>query len=84
MSGLENGEESDRLILPSCGTYTHWKGGRYHLLSFRHDSTNDHGDRSFAIYYSIEKQALRVRDLGEFLEPVKWPDGQVRPRFSRD
>lgn len=65
------------------GLYRHHGGGLYAVLGVVRDSTNgaDEG-RRLVLYFSLEKQALHVREIGQFSESVKWPDGQMRPRFD--
>lgn len=65
------------------GIYKHHKGGLYAVLGLARLSTNGpHDGEKVVIYYSLDKQQLCVREIGQFNEPVEWPDGKVRSRFA--
>ena len=42
-----------------------------------------HGTK-VVVYVSHQTGGVFVRDKAEFEEPIKWPDGVVRPRFAFD
>ena len=66
--------------------HQHHKGAFYFLVDIVDDSTDDvrgkPWDRRFAIYYSLEKKKLCVREHHQFRELIQWPDGATRPRFT--
>jgi hypothetical protein len=66
--------------------YEHYKGGRYTVLLLVQDSTNarvkDTEKDDMVVYVSLTKGRVWCRELSEFIEPIEWPDGQTRPRFS--
>lgn len=63
------------------GIYKHYKGGIYAVLGICSDSTNGRDDAKMVLYYSLEKHQIHVREIAEFHEIVKWPDGKLRARF---
>lgn len=69
--------------LPSLppGHYVHKGGGHYTVLGLVRNSTNKDDNRPMVHYVSWTKGTPCVRDYEEFVEPVEWPDGVVRPRF---
>jgi hypothetical protein len=67
--------------------YRHHRGGLYLvLLRGVHDSTNDRTHEPSVVYVSLDegphRGQLNVRHEREFFEPVTWPDGKLRPRFT--
>lgn len=70
------------------GLYIHHDtGNRYVVLSCDgQDSNNDRRQDPTVEYMSIEpgprQGKKRYRRVSEFHESVKWPDGQMRPRFT--
>ncbi len=71
-------------------TYRHYKGGTYTLTGVAHESTNARKPAEgkpptlVAQYVGHQSQRAHVRDLEEFVEPVEWPDGVIRPRFTEE
>lgn len=63
------------------GLYDHYKGGKYRVLFVAEDSTNDRDGNQVVVYESLTYHVMKCRDLTEFVEPVEWPDGTMRPRF---
>lgn len=63
------------------GLYRHYKGGLYAVLGIATDSTNGRNDARMVLYWSLAKQKLLVREISQFNERVKWPDGVERERF---
>lgn len=62
--------------------YLHHKGGRYLVLCVADESTNIRkAEGSVVVYVSLTHGRIKVRDVLEFLELVRWPDGEMRPRF---
>ncbi len=61
--------------------YEHHKGGKYLVLFVADESTNARKGNSVVVYVSLTYGKVKVRDLNEFCEEVKWPDGEMRPRF---
>ncbi|MBX9765274.1 DUF1653 domain-containing protein [Patescibacteria group bacterium] len=61
--------------------YLHFKGGRYFVVGVAHDATNAEEDKEVVVYRSMTDGALYVRAVSEFLELVRWENGQMRPRF---
>ncbi len=61
--------------------YNHHGGGKYLVLFVADESTNARKGAKVVVYVSLTYGVVRCRDLEEFLEPVTWPDGIVRPRF---
>ena len=62
------------------GLYRHWKGALYSVVSC--------GRASWApgltiVSYLDAHGELWHRPLAEWQEPVRWPDGVMRPRFVR-
>jgi hypothetical protein len=65
------------------GVYSHHRGGHYSVLFLATDSTNSRAGKPVVVYVSMTTGERKVRELIEFLEPVQWPDGTIRPRFRR-
>lgn len=66
------------------GIYRHYKGDLYFVTGFAIDATNESADETpFVMVVYQRDYALFVRDEDEFVEVVKWPDGEMRPRFVR-
>ena len=63
------------------GVYKHYKGVLYRVLMVGLESTNGRTRDRLVIYISDAQHNVCVRKESEFLEPIKWPDGVVRPRF---
>ncbi len=61
--------------------YEHFKGGRYLVLFIAEESTNNRKGGKVVVYVSLTYGVVKARDVSEFLEPVTWPDGVLRPRF---
>lgn len=61
--------------------YIHHGGGRYLVLSVADDSTNSRPGNKLVVYVSLTYGKIKCRDLTEFFEIIKWPDGQERTRF---
>lgn len=64
------------------GVYAHYKGGRYRVLFVAKESTNAREGGRTVVYVSLSNGNIFTRDIGEFAEPIQWPDGTMRPRFS--
>lgn len=65
--------------LATLKSYRHYKGGTYTLLHVARSS--EKRDDFFAVYVSHQTQVIWVRPLEMFREPMRWPDGAIRPRF---
>lgn len=63
------------------GHYVHKGGGHYTVTHVIRNSTNAAEGRPMVCYHSWTKGTPCGRDYEEFVEPVEWPDGVVRPRF---
>lgn len=63
------------------GIYRHHKGGVYAVLSICTNTTNGQGDAKMVFYCSLTTHQLFVREISQFHEDVKWPDGKMRARF---
>jgi hypothetical protein len=61
-------------------SYRHYKGGTYTLLWLARLSEDR--EQRVVVYVSHETSAIWVRPLEMFIEPVQWPDGLMRPRFT--
>ncbi len=61
-------------------SYRHYKGGTYTLLAVAENSENR--SELMAVYVSHARQKVLVRPWLMFNEPVVWPDGVLRPRFT--
>jgi len=61
--------------------YDHHGGGRYTVLFVADESTNDRVGGKVVVYVSHKYGLIKCRDLTEFTEEIKWPDGVVRKRF---
>jgi hypothetical protein len=71
------------ILLPAAhlalGQYRHYKGQRYEVLhTAQHSETNE----ILVIYRCLYGDfSIWARPLEMFIEPIRWPDGQMRPRF---
>lgn len=61
--------------------YKHKKGGKYLVLHIVEESTNGQEGSQGVVYVSLKEGSIYHRNLSEFVEEVKWPDGKMRPRF---
>jgi len=61
------------------GSYQHFKGGFYTVLGEASDSET----QALVVIYMGEDGRIWSRPKAMFIEPVMWPDGVMRPRFSR-
>ena len=61
------------------GTYQHFKGGVYSVEAIATDTKD--GMSQVVVYRSLADGRVWVRDLPDFEEPVRWPDGSFQPRF---
>ena len=61
--------------------YRHYKGAIYFIEGVAIEATDDRADTEVVVYRSIALGLLFTRDLEEFIAPIEWPDGVVRPRF---
>lgn len=74
------GPEHNRLSYLRTGVkYRHFKGGLYSVLCVAADAQTF---GSVVVYYSVLDGGRWTRPLAEWDEPVVWPDGVTRPRFS--
>jgi hypothetical protein len=64
--------------------YRHYNGGRYTVLFTARDSTNARDGNLVVLYVSLTNGSIFCRDLAEFTETFKWPDGTTRSRFVLD
>jgi|SRR5579883_955398 len=60
------------------GLYKHFKGGTYLVLMTATDSETE---AECVVYVSLRGGGIWVRPAAMFVEHVKWPDGEERPRF---
>lgn len=60
-------------------TYRHFKGGLYTVIAKALDV--DHKTQ-VVVYKSIKDGEIYTRNFQKFIENIRWPDGQIRPRFS--
>lgn len=73
----------------SRGLYQHYKGDIYFVVCVAIRDEHGHGnpDAPRDVIYestrSIESGLVNSRTEDEFVAPMKWPDGVVRPRFVR-
>ena len=68
-------------VLPtSLQPYRHYKGGTYTLLWVAANS--EERTQRMAVYFSHETRHVWVRPWLMFNEPVVWPDGVLRARFT--
>lgn len=65
--------------LATLKSYRHYKGGTYTLLHVARAS--EARDMFLAVYVSHQTQVIWVRPLEMFRQPMRWPDGEIRPRF---
>lgn len=68
------------VIPTSLQTYRHYKGGTYTLLWVAANS--EERTQRMAVYFSHETRFVWVRPWLMFNEPVVWPDGAMRARFT--
>lgn len=68
--------------LKTHAMYDHYKGGKYMVLVVGHESTNARVGGRVVVYVSLKYAQVKCRDFEEFIEPVKWPDGTIAPRFK--
>lgn len=61
-------------------SYRHYKGGTYTLLHVARLS--EAREQVVAVYVSHVRGTVWVRPWKMFNEPVLWPDGVMRPRFT--
>lgn len=64
------------------GVYMHYKGGKYRVLFVAKESTNARSGGKTVVYVSLTNGNIFTRDLSEFTETVKMPDGKEVPRFA--
>lgn len=86
----EPGEPYDLELHAACqkprgdiedGTHLHKTGGRYQVL---HTAATLEADMTeVVVYVSLTDGRVWVRPAASWLEPVRWPDGTIRPRFLR-
>lgn len=60
-------------------SYVHYRGGTFTLLYVAENSNQR--DQEMAVYVSHLRRKVLVRPYAEFTELVRWPDGQMRPRY---
>lgn len=61
--------------------YRHFKGGLYIFLGYaRHSETKE----EMVVYITVPTKEVWVRPKALWEEIVRWPDGQMRPRFIAD
>ena len=63
------------------GVYQHYKGGKYLVLFVADVATNGQEGKKEVVYVSLTNGMILCRNLDEFTEVVKWPDGGMKPRF---
>lgn len=68
--------------LKTHAMYDHYKGGKYMVLVVGYESTNARTPGRVVIYVSLKYAQVKCRDYEEFVEMVKWPDGNMAPRFK--
>jgi hypothetical protein len=61
-------------------SYRHYRGGTYTLLWVARLSEDR--EQRVAVYVSHQLGQVWVRPIEMFLEPVLWPDGVMRARFT--
>lgn len=61
--------------------YRHHQGDLYTVLMTGHNLTNSANNEKMVVYRSHTLEKINIRELQEFIEPVTWPDGKIRPRF---
>jgi hypothetical protein len=71
---------SDKII---CGIYRHVKGDLYLVEQIVTNCTNNAHDTKYVLYWSLKHgpDMKFVRDIEEFTEHIRWPDGYKRARF---
>ena len=86
MSHMLQEQESTGDLL--SGMYEHYKGGKYVVLGVAAVSDNNVEENSklVVVYVSLDATRpgprMRTRDYAEFVEQVKWPDGEYNYRFK--
>lgn len=68
-------------LLP--GIYLHFKGREYEVLGIVMSASDESLWVHYKALYDTGKPFTWIRPLAEFTEPVRWPDGEIRPRFNR-
>ncbi|PIR84979.1 hypothetical protein COU15_03175 [Candidatus Kaiserbacteria bacterium CG10_big_fil_rev_8_21_14_0_10_45_20] len=61
--------------------YRHYKGALYFVEGVAIEATDAREGTEVIVYRSIALGLLFTRDIEEFVAPIEWPDGVVRPRF---
>jgi hypothetical protein len=61
--------------------YTHYKGGRYRIITVAEEATNAREGELLVVYASVEDGRVWCRDFEEFTESVTLPNGETQPRF---
>lgn len=72
-------------VEPTSGVWRHRSGHLYLVLGL---ARFDEDDDEVVVYVRLYRRAegglpMSVRRRTSFLQPVKWPDGSLRPRFER-
>lgn len=62
--------------------YTHYKGGAYTVLSVVKDATNAREGNEVVVYVSNADGKTYCRDIAEFTERIRLPDGSLGSRFA--
>lgn len=66
------------------GLHLHFKGGWYFVTGLERNSDNGNADGAVRVCYVSDETGTQCsRKMGEFTEKVRWPDGEIRPRFVR-
>lgn len=63
-------------------TYRHYKGGLYEIVCT--GRLSEQRDVVCVVYRSQEKGCIWIRPLSMWSEPVAWPDGLKRERFTKE
>lgn len=67
--------------LPDEGRlYKHYKGDYYRVITC--GRLSEERETWMVAYRSLERGHVWMRPLMMFVEPVVWPDGKTRPRFT--
>lgn len=64
------------------GIYRHCDGGLHVVLGVCTDTSSGRAGGKSVLFYALVTQRLMVRDVVEFNEVIKWPDGKRRARFE--
>lgn len=71
------------------GVFRHYKGGRYRVVLVA--ETHLHNGDKDVVYVSLTHGSIVTRplerdsrDQDSWNDPVTWPDGEVRPRFTHE